>query len=107
MKLKIVLLFILSSTFLIAQNKISGTVNDEQGTPLEGVNIQLLGTEINVKTNTAGFYQIENLANGKYTIEVTLDGYFSKKHTINLENSLNNSITLTLEKTIKRSRKIK
>ena len=104
MKLKIVLLFILSSTFLIAQNKISGKVNDEQGTPLEGVNIQLLGTKINAKTNTAGFYQIENLANGRYTIEVTSDGYISKKHAIVLENSLNTSVTITLEKVDKTSK---
>lgn len=98
MKLKIVLLFLFSSTFLMAQNKISGTVNDEHGNPLSGVNIQLLGTQINVTTTTGGFYQIENVAKGSYTIEAGLDGYISKKQTIVVESSLNTSFTITLEK---------
>lgn len=103
MKLKIVLLFIFSSTFLMAQNTISGKINDESGKPLKGVNIQLLGTEINTKTDNGGFYQIENLANGRYTIEVTLNEYISKKQTIVLENNQNNSAVITLEKVNKTS----
>lgn len=98
MRFKLVLLFILSSTFLIAQNTITGKVNDEYGNPLNGVNIQLLGTPINAATNADGFYQIENLAKGSYTIEVSLEGYISRKQTIVLENSQNNSVTTTLEK---------
>lgn len=104
MKLKIALLFIFSSTILMAQNTISGKVNNEYGAPLSGVNIQILGTEINAKTNTAGFYQIENLVNGRYTIEVSSDGYISKKHTIVLENSLNTSVDISLEKVDKTSK---
>lgn len=104
MKLKIVLLFIFSSTFLIAQNTISGKISGEHGNPLAGVNIQLLGTAINAKTNTSGFYQIENLAKGSYTIEVSADGYISKKQTIVLENSQNTSVTITLEKVDKTSK---
>ncbi|MFW0735865.1 TonB-dependent receptor domain-containing protein [Flavobacterium sp. T12S277] len=98
MKLKIVLLFIFSTTFLIAQNTISGKVNDEYGTPLSGVTIQLLGTETNVKTNADGLYQIGNLAKGSYTIEASLEGYSSRKHKIVLEDSFNSSVAITLEK---------
>jgi len=103
MKLKIILLFIFSSTFLMAQSTISGKINDESGSPLTGVNIQLLGTEINAKTDTEGFYQIENLSNGRYTIEVSLEGYISKKHAFVLENAQNNSVIITLEKVNKSS----
>lgn len=98
MKLKIILLFIFSTPFLMAQNTISGKINNESGKPLTGVNIQLLGTEINAKTDTDGFFEIVNLANGTYTIEVSLDEYISKKHTILLENAQNNSVIITLEK---------
>jgi len=98
MNLKIVLLFLFSSTFLLAQNRITGKVNDEQGNPLSGVNIQLLGTQINAATNADGFYQIENLAKGSYTIQISLDGYISKKQTIVLENSVNTTVAITLEK---------
>ncbi|MBS7253693.1 TonB-dependent receptor [Flavobacterium branchiicola] len=103
MKLKIILLFMFSSTFLMAQNTISGKVNDEQGNPLAGVNILLLNTEINVKTNSGGFYQIENLENGRYTLEVSSEGYISKKHTIVLKNTATTSVTITLEKVDKTS----
>jgi outer membrane receptor protein involved in Fe transport len=103
MKLKIILLFFFSSPFLMAQSTISGKINDESGTPLTGVNIQLLGTEINAKTDTEGFYQIENLSNGRYTIEVSLEGYISKKHAIVLENAQNDSVIITLEKVNKTS----
>lgn len=103
MKLKIILLFIFSSTFLMAQNTISGKINDEYGTPLAGVNIQLLGTQINAKTNTAGFYKIENLVNSSYTIEVSSDGYISIKHSIVLENFQNASVTIALVKVDKTS----
>lgn len=61
MKLKIALLFVFSTTFLMAQNTISGKVNDRHGTPLAGAQILLLDTEINTQTDTDGFYQIENL----------------------------------------------
>ncbi|WP_289660196.1 TonB-dependent receptor [Flavobacterium panacagri] len=103
MKLKIVLLLIFSSTFLIAQNTLSGKISNESGSPLAGVSIQLLGTAISVKTNTSGFYLIENLANGQYTIEVNSDGYISKKHPIILENSQNISVDIILEKTAQTS----
>ncbi|TDW52776.1 outer membrane receptor protein involved in Fe transport [Flavobacterium sp. 270] len=101
MKLKIALLFLLSSTFLMAQNTISGKVNDEFGNPLAGVHIQLLGTQIKAETNAGGLYQIENLATGRYTIEVSSDGYILKKQTIVLESSSNTLVNITLEKTEK------
>ncbi|MHC0447905.1 TonB-dependent receptor domain-containing protein [Flavobacterium sp. 3-218] len=103
MKLKIALLFLLSTTFLMAQNTISGKVNDEFGNPLAGVNIQLLGTEINVKTNASGFYKIENAAMGRYTIEASLESYISKKETVLLEGS-NATINIALEKAEKSSK---
>nr|WP_315250599.1 TonB-dependent receptor plug domain-containing protein [uncultured Flavobacterium sp.] len=104
MKLKIVLLFIFSSTFLMAQNTITGKVNNEYGSPLAGAKIVLLNTETIVETNADGNYKIENLAHGSYTLEVRLNGYISKKHTLILENSLNVSVTIILEKLDKTSK---
>ncbi|MCR4033801.1 TonB-dependent receptor [Flavobacterium panacis] len=99
MKLKIVLLFVFSTTFLIAQNTLSGKVNDQDGNPLIGANILLLGTKINTATNSGGFYKVENLDNGNYVIEVSFAGYTSKRHNILIEDSSNNTIDITLEKT--------
>jgi outer membrane receptor protein involved in Fe transport len=99
MKLKIVLLFVFSTTFLIAQNTLSGKVNDQDGNPLIGANILLLGTKINTATSAGGFYKVENLDNGNYVIEVSFAGYTSKRHNILLKDSSNNTIDITLEKT--------
>lgn len=98
MKLKLLLLFIFSSPFLMAQNTISGKVNDGFGNSLAEVTIRLSGTAIHTKTNTDGFYKIENLANGSYTMDISLDGYIAKKHPIIVENSSSNSLIITLEK---------
>lgn len=104
MKLKIALLFLFSTTFLMAQNTISGKVIDEFGNALAGAQIQLLGTQINVQSNGSGFYQINNIANGRYTIEVSLEGYNSKKEMVVLENSSNASVNIALEKVSKTSK---
>ncbi|PXY42423.1 ligand-gated channel protein [Flavobacterium cheongpyeongense] len=100
MKLKIVLLLVfIPSTFMMAQNTLSGKVTDENGNPIKA-HIRFLNTPINTSTNASGVYHIENLANGSYTIEVSSKGYSTKKQAILLENSLNTSINTTLEKEV-------
>lgn len=103
MKLKIITLFMFKTAFLIAQNTISGKVNDEFGNPLSNVHIQLVGTEISTATNTEGVYKLENIANDRVLIEVRADGYLAKKQTILLEGSLDTSLNVVvLEKEIQR-----
>nr|WP_294922409.1 TonB-dependent receptor plug domain-containing protein [uncultured Flavobacterium sp.] len=99
MNLKIVLLFLFSSTFLMAQNTISGKITDEYGNPITGAYIQLLGTKISVETNTDGLYQMESLAGGRFTIEVNASGYVAKQQTIVLESSAT-LLNISLEKDV-------
>lgn len=102
MNLKIVLLFLFSSTFLIAQNTISGKVTDDSGKPIAGVQVQLSGIKTSVKTNADGFYQLADIASGRFTVEVSAEGYISKQQTIVLGVSGNTSLVITLEKSIEK-----
>ena len=60
-------------------SSIMGTVIDEEtGTPLEGVNIVIRGTYLGCSTNTEGRFIIGKLVPGVYTLEVSMLGYERK-----------------------------
>jgi outer membrane cobalamin receptor len=59
--------------------RITGTVvEEEKGTPLEGVNIVIRGTYLGGSTNTEGKFSIGKLVPGVYTLEVSMMGYQRK-----------------------------
>ena len=60
------------STFL-AQNSITGTINDQTGAPLPGVNVILDGTKIGAVTDFDGNFSLK-FSNGKVT------AYFSESN---------------------------
>ncbi|MGZ3929111.1 MAG: TonB-dependent receptor [Mucilaginibacter sp.] len=93
-----------------AQFSISGKVTDQQtGTPLPGATVIISQTFTTV-SDTQGKYQINNLANGNYTLKVTYIGYQPFEKTIPLTAntivnvSLNISTTLTEEVTVSATR---
>src|SRR4051812_32675625 len=70
------------SSPLFAQVKssaITGTVSDTSGAILPGVSVKVTetgtGTVNNTLTNEQGKYNVPYLPIGKYTVEVTLDGF--------------------------------
>ena len=71
------------NTFL-AQNSISGTINDQTGGPLPGVNVILEGKTLGAVTDFDGNYSINNVENGTYNLPATYMGFknFSKSITI-------------------------
>jgi len=75
------LLIFVSSTFLQAQStaQISGTVRDQSGAVLPGVEITATqidtGVERSSITNETGSYVLSNLALGPYRLEATLPGF--------------------------------
>ncbi|MFI1744445.1 TonB-dependent receptor [Thalassobellus sediminis] len=70
------LLFMLFSVSAIfAQSTISGTVNDQSGVPLGGVNVILDGTTKGSVTDFDGNYTIANVEDGTYTLIATFIGY--------------------------------
>ena len=58
---------------------ISGVVTDNRSNPLYGANVVLQNTFQGSTTDSLGFYKIENLDVGKYTIMVSYIGYKTKK----------------------------
>ncbi|HEX6864605.1 MAG TPA: TonB-dependent receptor, partial [Thermoanaerobaculia bacterium] len=63
----------------VTTSRISGTVEDGDGSPLPGVTVTATNTETNLQvvsvTDERGFYRLLNLPTGSYNIEATLDGF--------------------------------
>ena len=78
----LILLFI--GTILNGQTEhfISGYVLDQSNEPLFGANIVIINTSDGSTSDSSGFYKINNLETGKYTIFVSYIGYKSQKKTI-------------------------
>ncbi|WP_437921403.1 TonB-dependent receptor plug domain-containing protein [Sphingobacterium sp. LRF_L2] len=51
---------------------LTGKVTDHQGLPLENVSVQLLPGRLGTVTSADGFFSIENLSPGEYTLKVSL-----------------------------------
>lgn len=69
------LFVMLSLPTLILAGEISGRVSSEDGEPLAGVNIVLLGTGQGDATDMEGFYRIQDVSDGSYKIQATVIGY--------------------------------
>jgi len=92
--LLVLLLFTLTSS-VMAQTKVSGTVNDDQGEILTGVSVLVKGTKISTTTNQDGKYQI-TLPAGSTTLVFSYLGYETKEATAtgtDLKISLKSSVS--------------
>ncbi len=75
--LSLLFILIISPSILAQTGKINGTVTDQNGEPLPGVNIQIEGTLKGASTDVDGFYTILNVLPGTYTIRATYIGFAS------------------------------
>ncbi|WP_299252135.1 TonB-dependent receptor [uncultured Aquimarina sp.] len=91
MKKLTIILFSLFISITYAQNTVSGTVTDAQGTPLPGVNIIEKGTNNGSSTDFNGFYTIETGSNA--TLIFSFIGFESKEIAVNSKSTIN--ITLS------------
>jgi iron complex outermembrane receptor protein len=55
--------------------KIEGYVFSEDGLPLENVNVIISGSAVGTATDERGFFELQNLFAGEYTIAVNHIGY--------------------------------
>ena len=60
-----------------SSGKISGTVTDEDGNPLTGANVIVVGTSFGAATDENGDFNILSLPPGKYSVQVDYIGYTS------------------------------
>ncbi|MFY0591037.1 TonB-dependent receptor [Roseivirga sp.] len=70
----IVALLCLTCSAVAQSGRVSGLVKSE-GVPIEFANVGLLGTTFGDVTNADGFYKVENLPFGEYTLVVSVIGY--------------------------------
>ncbi|HKI95216.1 MAG TPA: TonB-dependent receptor [Gemmatimonadales bacterium] len=71
-----VAVFSLGATSLWAQTgKVEGTVLDPAGQPVAGAQVAILGTSFNAVTSNSGYYFMNNVPAGTYTLRSTYIGY--------------------------------
>ena len=79
--------FLLTSSFVFAQTKITGTVKDGTGMPIPGANITIQGATKGVSADFDGKYSID--APSTATLVFTFIGYTTQKIAVNGQNSIN------------------
>ncbi len=68
--------FLLLPLAVLAQGSLSGTVTDQRiGDTLPGASVYLVELERGASTDVDGFYRIDNVPAGTYTLRVTFVGY--------------------------------
>ncbi|ARV16007.1 TonB-dependent receptor [Polaribacter sp. SA4-12] len=69
------MLLVFTSSALLAQSTISGSVKDQNGEMIPGVNIILKGTMLGTTTDFDGNYEIKNVENGTYSLTASYIGF--------------------------------
>src|SRR5690554_1793286 len=76
---------LLLSSSAIAQNQISGKVQNDVGESLVGATIVIVGENTGAVSQSDGQYVIKNLKNGTYEVKASFFGYESISKTIALD----------------------
>ena len=79
--LKTIVLMVVCFEFTLAQSShfVSGNIKDKNNEPLIGANINFKGTFLGSTTDMNGYYKIDNIDPGKYTLLVSYIGYRSQE----------------------------
>lgn len=90
----IVVLFF--SVNVIAQNKITGLIQDKQsGSLLQSASIYFPDLKIGASSNKKGIYLLKNIPDGTYLMEVTAIGYKSAVKTVVINGTVKSDFLLT------------
>ncbi len=74
--------FLLTCALSFSQNKISGTVTDENGNALDGATLQIKGTSSSTATDAKGGYSLSSNQQFPWTILASHASYVSKEFTV-------------------------
>ena len=74
-----VIAFLVSTVWSQTTGKISGTVTGDDGTPLVGANVVVVGTGSGASSNADGEFQIINVPAGSYVVKASYIGYTSQE----------------------------
>lgn len=89
------LLGLISSAAAAQQSWVEGFIRNEQGQPLEFVNLALEGTSTGTTTNQAGFFRLR-VPGGPASLLVSHLGYISRRITINVPVGETRELNITL-----------
>jgi len=73
---------------------LEGTVTDSSGLPLSDVAVNIIGTSLTSQTDNDGFYRIENITAGNYSVQFAKSGYQS---TLITDIIISNGLTATVD----------
>lgn len=95
--LPILTLFLLTNLALAQNGTVSGTVKDNNQTPLFGVNVFLKNTTKGTQTDKNGEFEISNLENGDYTLLISYLGFKTREIQLSVSDNQNTNLeTITL-----------
>jgi len=77
--------------------ELSGTVVDEEGEPVEGAMVVVVGTEFNTTTDADGKYTITGLEPDEYTVNITSGTHLSIEETVTISADEKASLDVTLK----------
>ena len=83
----LILILLLTSNFITAQVKVSGTVSDEKGLSIPGANISVAGSKVSTSTDFDGKYSIDVPVNG--TLVYSFIGFNTQKIAVDGRKSIN------------------
>ena len=78
---------------------ITGVLQNEKGSPIDGATVSILNTSYQTISNQKGFFAFSELKNGKYTLSIKSLGYADVSKEINI-NATNNSKTTDIKLTL-------
>lgn len=100
MKQLILFFAILFSSFCFAQNSgsVIGLVLDEEvnNEPLMYANVSIKGTTLETSSDTNGFFQFDNLADGDYILTFSFNGYETKELNVKVSSNQTTNISASL-----------
>ncbi|PNQ74022.1 TonB-dependent receptor [Hanstruepera neustonica] len=86
-------ILVLTTSFVMGQVNISGTVSDTNGETLPGVNVIISGTTQGAVSDIDGNFVIENVEDGTYTIQASFLGYANVNSSVEVSG---NDVTLDI-----------
>ncbi len=93
----LVLLFVGSTAVAQRSSTITGKVTDAASSPISGVTVRLLNTNIGAATDESGTFSISGIADGKYTLQATAIGYASIRSEVTVGQDISASLDIQLE----------
>lgn len=92
----ILFFFLLTGSLLSQEARFSGYISDADSNAVAGATVVLKGTTLGTVTDNKGFYQINKIKPGTYTIRISLLGYETQEKTFSLVKG-NSTINVKLE----------